>query len=51
MKRQWNAEEMKEAARDARRALEREREHRITGRFSVSTKGTGTVPLIGRICS
>lgn len=23
MKRQWNAEEMKEAARDARRALER----------------------------
>jgi len=26
MKRQWNAEEMKEAARDARRALERERE-------------------------
>ena len=26
MKRQWNAEEMKEAARDARRVLERERE-------------------------
>ena len=26
MKRQWNVEEMKEAARDARRVLERERE-------------------------
>jgi soluble cytochrome b562 len=26
MRRKWNSEEMKEAARDARRALERERE-------------------------
>ena len=34
MKRQWNAEEMKEAARDARRVLEREREQMMEKRLS-----------------